>query len=71
MVGFLFATSGKGTKPLPEERSKTSGWIPVGRTEKQICATFRQVTRWDNNDTTQQARSMGRPTGVLEEYDRA
>jgi hypothetical protein len=67
----LVAASCKGTKPLPQERYKTSEWIPVGSTEKQICATFRQVTQWDNRDTVSNARSMGeRIGGLVKDYDR-
>jgi hypothetical protein len=67
----LMSESCKGTKLLPEERYKTSDWIPVGSTEKQICATFREVTRWDNRETVKNARFMGERVGVLvKDYDR-
>lgn len=65
--GSLVAASCNGTKPLPEELFKTSEWIPVGSTEKQICAAFRQVTQWDNRDRVRYARDMGDP---IRGYDR-
>ncbi|MGR4865734.1 hypothetical protein [Caulobacter sp. LARHSG274] len=66
----LVAASCKGTKPLPEQLFKTSEWIPVGATEKQICAAFRQVTQWDNRDRVSYARKGGDPIGGIEDYDR-
>jgi len=67
----LVSASCKGTKLLPQERYKTSDWIRVGSTEKQICTTFRDVTRWDNRDMIRSARSVGERVGLpLKDYDR-
>ncbi|MDR7115135.1 hypothetical protein [Caulobacter sp. BE254] len=66
----LVAASCKGTKPLPEELFETSEWIPVGSTEKQICAAFRRVTQWDNRDRISYAHNGGDRVGDVQEYDR-
>lgn len=68
--GSLVSASCNGTKPLPEELFKTSEWIPVGSTEKQICAAFRQVTQWDNRDRVSYAHKGGDRVGGVEGYDR-
>ncbi len=65
----LVAASCEGTAPLREESFKSSDWMPVGSTEKQICAVFGAATRWNNRDQIRLARSSGESLRGPYEYD--